>query len=92
MYTGVPTASLIGAPIAGWLLGIDWLRFSGWRWLFVLEGIPAIVLGVVTLYFLTDWPSQAKWLGDDERDWLAAQLESELRSKKQFRDDLPPGN
>ena len=44
------------------------------------------MLGVVTLYFLTDWPSQAKWLGDDERDWLTAQLESELRSKKQFRD------
>jgi sugar phosphate permease len=62
LYTAVPTASLIGSPIAGWLLGVHWWSLAGWRWLFFLEGIPAIVLGTVTLFYLTDWPSQAHWL------------------------------
>jgi len=86
LYTAVPTASLVGAPVAGWLLGVNWLSLAGWRWLFVLEGIPAIVLGVATIYFLTDLPSQARWLADDQRGWLKAQLESELESKKKIRD------
>ena len=45
--------------------------------MFILEGIPAIVLGVVTLFYLTDWPHQAKWLPQDERDWLIGELEHE---------------
>ena len=62
LYIAVPTASLIGSPIAGWLLGVHWWSLAGWRWLFILEGIPAIVLGIVTFFYLTDWPSQARWL------------------------------
>jgi len=85
MYTGVPAASLVGAPVAGWLLGVNWLQLAGWRWLFILEGIPAILVGFVTLSYLPDWPSQAKWLPDDERNWLNAQQEAELQLKKQRR-------
>jgi MFS family permease len=51
LYAAVPTASLIGAPIAGWLLSVHWRWLAGWRWLFILEGIPAIVLGIVTIFF-----------------------------------------
>jgi ACS family tartrate transporter-like MFS transporter len=85
-YIAVPTASLIGSPIAGWLLGVHWWQLAGWRWLFILEGIPAIVLGIVTIVYLTDWPSQAHWLPDDERNWLVGKLQAELQAKKKFRE------
>ena len=86
LYAAVPTASLVGSPLAGWLLGVRWPWLAGWRWLFILEGVPAIFLGVVTVFYLTDWPSQARWLSLDERDWLVNELQSELRAKKTVRD------
>ncbi len=86
LYAAVPTASLVGAPIAGWLLGVHWQWLAGWRWLFILEGIPAIVLGIVTLFYLTDWPSQARWLPQDEQDWLIKELHAEVEAKKKIRD------
>jgi ACS family tartrate transporter-like MFS transporter len=85
-YIAVPTASLIGSPIAGWLLGVHWWQLAGWRWLFILEGIPAIVLGIVTIFYLTDWPSQARWLPGDERAWIVSELQAELKAKKKIRD------
>ena len=86
LYIAVPAASLIGSPIAGWLLGVHWWSLAGWRWLFILEGVPAIVLGIVTVFYLTDWPAQARWLRDDERDWLVRELQTELQAKKKIRD------
>jgi MFS transporter, ACS family, tartrate transporter len=86
LYIAVPTALLIGSPIAGSLLGVYWWSLAGWRWLFILEGIPAIVLGFVTVFYLTDWPAQARWLGEDERNWLINELETELKAKKKIRD------
>jgi ACS family tartrate transporter-like MFS transporter len=86
LYIAVPTASLIGSPIAGWLLGVHWWQLAGWRWLFILEGIPAIAIGVVTVFYLTDWPSQARWLLDDERSWLVNELHGEAEAKKRIRD------
>src|SRR6266481_2434883 len=85
-YIAIPTAPLIGSLIAGWLLGVHWWSLAGWRWLFILEGIPAIILGIVTIFYLTDWPWQARWLPDDERDWLANELQMELQAKKKIRD------
>jgi len=86
LYAAVPTASLVGSPLAGWLLGVHWPWLAGWRWLFILEGAPAIVLGIVTVFYLTDWPSQAHWLPHDERDWLVNELQAELQAKKKVRD------
>jgi MFS transporter, ACS family, tartrate transporter len=86
LYAAVPTASLVGSPIAGWLLGVRWFQLAGWRWLFILEGIPAIILGVITIYYLTDRPGQAKWLPQEERDWLTRELEAELQAKKRVRE------
>jgi len=85
LYAAVPVSSVVGAPIAGWLLGANWSGLSGWRWLFIVEGIPAIVLGIATLFYLTDWPWQASWLPNDERDWLTGQLQAELLAKKKIR-------
>jgi MFS transporter, ACS family, tartrate transporter len=85
LYSAVPAASLIGSPVAGWLLGVRWHWLEGWRWLFILEGIPAILLGVITLFYLTDWPSQAHWLPEDEREWLSNELRSELDAKKKIQ-------
>ncbi len=78
----VPISQVLGAPIAGWLLGVHWHGLSGWRWLFILEGIPAIVLGVVTYSYLTDWPRQAHWLPAEEQEWITNQLSNEKQSKK----------
>jgi ACS family tartrate transporter-like MFS transporter len=85
LYAAVPAGSLIGSPLAGWLLGVHWRLLAGWRWLFVLEGIPAIVLGSITIFYLTDWPAQAGWLPQDERDWLVNELQAELQAKRKIR-------
>jgi ACS family tartrate transporter-like MFS transporter len=82
LYAAVPAASLIGSPVAGWLLGVRWWHLAGWRWLFILEGIPAIVLGVATLFYMTDRPEQARRLPEDERKWLVDKLQQELQAKK----------
>lgn len=85
-FIGTPAASSVGAIVAGWLLGVHWLGIAGWRWLFILEGIPPIVLGLVALFYLTDWPHEARWLREDERDWIAQELAAETAAKKKVRD------
>ncbi len=79
--SAVPIATIIGAPISGLLLEVNWLGHAGWRWLFILEGIPAVLFGVITLFYLTDKPTQAKWLPDDEREWLTDELDRERAAK-----------
>jgi len=78
----IPISQIIGAPIAGWVLGTHWYGLSGWRWLFILEGLPAIAFGIVTYFYLTDRPHQAHWLPKDEQDWVASELETEKQQKK----------
>jgi ACS family tartrate transporter-like MFS transporter len=65
--TATLTAGVIGAPISGALLSIHGFGLAGWQWLFVLEGLPAVVLGVVVLFVLPDGPETARWLSDAER-------------------------
>jgi ACS family tartrate transporter-like MFS transporter len=85
LYAANPAAALIGSPLAGWILGVHWQSLAGWRWLFILEGIPAVVVGVVTYFYMTDRPLQAPWLPDDERDWIVRELEGELQAKNKIR-------
>ena len=78
----IPLSFAIGSPISGLLLRLHWFGLRGWQWLFILEGLPALFFGVVTWFYLTDWPRQAKWLPTIEREWVSNQLESEKRAKE----------
>lgn len=80
-FAGIPASQALGGPLAAVLLRIHWLGLAGWRWLLILEGIPALVLGFVTLFYLTERPQHAKWLRPDEREWLTAELQKEQAAK-----------
>jgi ACS family tartrate transporter-like MFS transporter len=76
--TAAPIAVIVGAPVSEALLSLDGLMgLRGWQWLFLVEGLPAVVLGVVAWFYLTDRPSQARWLPDDERRALTALMDRE---------------
>jgi MFS transporter, ACS family, tartrate transporter len=79
-----PVAGIIGNPLSGAVLQfMDRVGgMAGWQWVFLLEGIPAVLLGVVTLYYLTDRPAQAKWLTLSERTWLAWRMEGEEQQRQ----------
>ena len=78
----IPLSSLIGAPISGLLLGMDGMAgMKGWQWLFILEAAPAVVLSVVVYFYLTDRPSEARWLAADEREWLVQRLRAEEQQR-----------
>ena len=85
LMAAVPSASVLGSLLASWLLSIRWFGMAGWRWLFVVEGIPPVILGIVTLLHLTDWPLQARWLSEAERNWISQELEAESTLKKKIR-------
>jgi ACS family tartrate transporter-like MFS transporter len=73
-----PLSTIIGSPLSTALLEMHGLLgLKGWQWLFILEALPAILLGFVVLKFMTDQPEQAKWLADDERAWLVAAMQAE---------------
>jgi len=77
-----PVAGIVGAPLSGLLLGLDGaLGLAGWQWMFVLEGIPAVLLGFSVLRYLPDGPEQAAWLDGTERAALAAELAVSRRCK-----------
>ena len=76
----IPFSFVIGSPLAGWIVEQHWLTLEGWRWLFLLEGLPAIILGAITFAYLTDWPGQAAWLAPEERNWISGQLRQETEA------------
>ncbi|MEO7189947.1 MAG: MFS transporter [Vicinamibacterales bacterium] len=80
-YTAVPLSYVVGSPLAAQLMKINWHGLPGWRWLFILEGIPAVVLGVLNLWLLTDWPKDAHWLKPAERTQLQSAIDSERHAK-----------
>jgi len=76
--TAIPVSGIIGGPVSGALLGLrGTLGLTGWQWLFVLEGLPAVVLGIIVLFYLTDRPELAGWLPTDQREWLIRRLKAE---------------
>jgi MFS transporter, ACS family, tartrate transporter len=73
----IPLSAVLGSPLAGWILGHAWLGREGWRWLFVVEGVPAILLGGVAFFFLTDWPREAIWLSPQQRKSMEVRLQQD---------------
>ena len=72
----IPISIIIGGPLSGWLMEqSNPLGLAGWRWLFLIEGAPTVIMAVVSLWLFVDTPSQAKWLTVEEKGWLAAELE-----------------
>lgn len=82
LMTAVSVSNIIGSPLSGVLMRFEWLGLAGWRWMFIIEGFPAVIFGIITLFYLTDWPHQAKWLPEDEKKWLIGTLEHETKSKQ----------
>jgi D-galactonate transporter len=82
----IPVSSVIGSPVSGYLLNLHGIGgLSGWQWLFILEGLPSIVLGFVVLFYLTDKPAVAAWLPAAEREWLTRRLDEERRHREAIR-------
>jgi ACS family tartrate transporter-like MFS transporter len=73
----LPVSSVIGGPLSTAILTVDGAGLRGWQWMFLIEGVPAVLLGVAVLIVLRDRPSRAAWLADDERQWLEEELERE---------------
>jgi len=74
----IPVSSFLGSPISAALLATDgWLGLRGWQWMFIIEAIPAVLLGLACLVVLSDRPADAAWLGDEERRWLLARLQDD---------------
>jgi ACS family tartrate transporter-like MFS transporter len=79
----IPVSSFLGSPISAALLETDgWLGLRGWQWMFLLEAAPAVLMGFACLVFLSDRPSDARWLGADERNWLLGRLSEENTRKR----------
>jgi MFS family permease len=77
-----PIAVIVGAPLSTWILRLDGAAgLRGWQWLFLIEGLPAVVLGVVVLAVLTDRPEEAHWLGPGEREWLTQRMAADRTAR-----------
>jgi MFS transporter, ACS family, tartrate transporter len=83
---GLPIAVAGGAPISTALLGLEgWLGLHGWQIMYIAEAVPTLLIGVVTLFLLTDRPEQARFLSIEEKSWLAAKLQAERKAKDAVR-------
>jgi nitrate/nitrite transporter NarK len=84
----LPVAGLIGSPISGAILYMDGiLGLGGWQWIFILEAVPAMLLGFASFVYLTDRPEHAAWLTDEQRQWLVATLENERKRAPRISHD-----
>jgi len=83
--SAIPFSAVLAGPLSGWILGRMNTagRLAAWQWLFLLEGIPSLIVGAATLYFLVDGPAKAKWLSKEQKALLTANLEREEELKRQ---------
>ncbi|MFD8628535.1 MFS transporter [Streptomyces hygroscopicus] len=88
-----PVAMILGSMTGGWILDhVDWFGMSGWRWVFILQGAPAVLIGLVTLLWLPNRPADARFLTPAERGWLQSEIDKEYAAgathKETVRDQL----
>jgi MFS transporter, ACS family, tartrate transporter len=82
LIVAVPVSFVISAPLSAACMSISWFGVAGWRWIFILQGLPAVFLGFITPRYLSDRPSEALWLEPEERHWLSKELAREVASKR----------
>ncbi|WP_138413579.1 MFS transporter [Sinomonas gamaensis] len=79
----IPVSYIIASPLSTWIMErVDWAGLGGWRWMFVFEGVPAVILGVVCYFVMTDKPAAARWLTGEEKDWIRDELQREQDADK----------
>jgi MFS transporter, ACS family, tartrate transporter len=78
----IPISSIVGSPISGMLLNLTGWGLDGWQWLFILEALPSVLVGLCVLFYLTDFPRQARWLQPDEIAWLENVQATEKQNKE----------
>jgi len=85
LLSSLQIAGVVGAPLAGWLTGVKLFGFEGWQVLFLVEAVPALVFGVVVVFWMADWPREARWLTEAEKECLTRQYEEEVAAKTAAR-------
>ncbi len=85
LLTSLQVSGIVGAPLAGWMLGVPLFGFKGWQGLFILEAIPALLFGFVIIYWMADRPSEAAWLTEEEKKFLDDQYQQEVGAKTAAR-------
>ncbi|MBE3557717.1 MAG: MFS transporter [Ktedonobacteraceae bacterium] len=76
--TALPVSNIIGAPVSGALLQyVHWFGLAGWQWVFIIEGLPAVIFGILNVFLMVDRPEHAKWLTPEEKQWLRGELDRE---------------
>ena len=79
-FVALPVSGIVGGFLGGFLLGLDGHSgLAGWQWLFLVEGVPSILLGISVLWYLTDTPRDAHWLSEQQRAWLVGRMETDVR-------------
>jgi ACS family tartrate transporter-like MFS transporter len=86
----IPLSSVFGSPVSALLLGVTGLGLRGWQWLFILQGVPAIVLGFVVLAYLSNSPEESSWLTPREKEWLRNELANEHLTKETIASGSAP--
>ncbi len=81
----IPGANAVGAPLSTFLMQINWLNLAGWQWLFILEAVPALVLGIICFFYLDDRLEDVKWLKPEEKKWLLDVTQKEKEAKQQVK-------
>ena len=81
--TAIALAGVFGSPFSGWLLesAHDWFGLKAWQWLFIIEGLPSVLIGCTVPFLLTDRPAQARWLTEDEKRLLQSRIEADEQAK-----------
>ena len=85
LLTSLQVSGIVGAPLAGWLIGFSVLGFRGWQALFLIEAVPALLFGAIIAFWMPDWPREARWLTAAEKDFLTEQYRNELAAKTAVR-------
>nr|WP_255372547.1 MFS transporter [Corynebacterium sp. CNJ-954] len=82
-FVGSQFGTALVGPVSTWIMdNISWFGHAGWRWTFVLEGIPAIILGIVAWFYLSNRPKDAQWLTQEEQEWLTSRIASEREANR----------